>query len=420
MSQSISAMELVMQSSGRSGKAAKSQPDQQDNGTFAKLMGGSVTDAHADTSVAKAGPGGNGLPEKRTKPATDKDTGDPPGATQAGSPEPADKTPTAIHVDTHVAQDPAKPADQPPPADTSPSTKGDAAPVAMAVVPVVDANATTAVQPAPVTGSGTANTPPGIAAAAQQLATAAEQSPAPAAAAMGEALAHGPHKETVEQPAATTSGNAVAQSVHDAMLKLLQSQNPHGGGQQRGAGDRLLAAASSTDGGTLQTSASDSVFAQTLSGTGTGAAQPSAQVSVPVGQPGWGRAVGEQMMWFVSQNIRSASLRLNPQHLGPMEMQVHMDGDKASIAFASQHVMVRDALESALPRLREMFSANGLDLVNVNVSHQQDPGYSGGDPRSSGSGGGSRSGFAEPAGGLFPAAMMPETAIAQGLVDYYV
>lgn len=96
----------------------------------------------------------------------------------------------------------------------------------------------------------------------------------------------------------------------------------------------------------------------------------SARVSVPVGEAGWGRAVGEQVVWHVSQNIQSANLRLNPQHLGPLEMQVQMEGDKATLAFTSQHAMVRDALESALPRLRDMFAQSGLDIVDVNVSQE--------------------------------------------------
>jgi hypothetical protein len=98
------------------------------------------------------------------------------------------------------------------------------------------------------------------------------------------------------------------------------------------------------------------------------------RVVIPVGEAGWGRAVGEQVVWHVAQNIHAANLRLNPQHLGPLEMQVQMEGDKATLAFASQHAAVRDALESALPRLREMFAQSGLDIVDVNVSQENAPG----------------------------------------------
>jgi hypothetical protein len=94
------------------------------------------------------------------------------------------------------------------------------------------------------------------------------------------------------------------------------------------------------------------------------------QIPTLVGQAGWDRAVGEQALWFISQNIKAASLRLNPAHLGPMEMMVTVDGDKANVAFASGNAIVREALESAVPRLREMLAENGLNLANVNVSHQ--------------------------------------------------
>lgn len=112
-------------------------------------------------------------------------------------------------------------------------------------------------------------------------------------------------------------------------------------------------------------------FATTL--TEAGVKSASARVAVPVGQPGWGRAVGEQVVWFVSQNINSANLRLNPQHLGPLEMQVSLDGSQANVTFTSQHAVVREALESALPRLREMLADNGLNLANVNVSQHNSP-----------------------------------------------
>jgi flagellar hook-length control protein FliK len=104
--------------------------------------------------------------------------------------------------------------------------------------------------------------------------------------------------------------------------------------------------------------------------TESAALTSAARIAVPVGEAGWARAVGEQVAWHVSQNIQSASLRLNPQHLGPMEMQVQMDGDKATLAFTSHHALVRDALESALPRLREMFAEGGLEIVDVNVSQK--------------------------------------------------
>jgi flagellar hook-length control protein FliK len=45
-----------------------------------------------------------------------------------------------------------------------------------------------------------------------------------------------------------------------------------------------------------------------------------------------------------------------------------VNGDQASVAFSSAHQEVRHALESALPRLREMMDQSGLSLGSATVS----------------------------------------------------
>ena len=55
--------------------------------------------------------------------------------------------------------------------------------------------------------------------------------------------------------------------------------------------------------------------------------------------------------------------------------QINNDGDGINIALVSQHAAVRDALDAALPKLREMFDQAQLDLVNVDVSEQSDKSY---------------------------------------------
>lgn len=146
---------------------------------------------------------------------------------------------------------------------------------------------------------------------------------------------------------------------------------------------------------------------------------PSARISVPVGQPGWGQALGTQVAWFVSQNINAASLRLNPQHLGPMEVEVSLDGDKASVAFASQHGMVRDALESAIPRLREMLSENGLNLVNVNISQQGMSRQQGQGTLDSRHGAGIAAADSDASEEASVPGVRQAAIITQGLVDFY-
>lgn len=84
----------------------------------------------------------------------------------------------------------------------------------------------------------------------------------------------------------------------------------------------------------------------------------------------WGAEVGQRLMMMVGQKIQSAEIRLDPPDLGPMEVKVRMQQEQASVVFNSQHAAVRDALEQALPRLREMFEQNGLSLGDVDVQDQ--------------------------------------------------
>jgi flagellar hook-length control protein FliK len=73
------------------------------------------------------------------------------------------------------------------------------------------------------------------------------------------------------------------------------------------------------------------------------------------------------------QEIPAAELRLNPRHLGPITIRVDVTQDQATVAFTAQHAAVKEAIEAALPKLREMFSAQQLSLAEVNVS-QEDTG----------------------------------------------
>jgi flagellar hook-length control protein FliK len=65
-----------------------------------------------------------------------------------------------------------------------------------------------------------------------------------------------------------------------------------------------------------------------------------------------------------------AELRLNPPELGPLEVSLNVNSDEVSVSFQAQHAATREAVENALPRLREMLAQNGLTLANADVSQQ--------------------------------------------------
>lgn len=95
-------------------------------------------------------------------------------------------------------------------------------------------------------------------------------------------------------------------------------------------------------------------------------------VQTPVGTQGWSEEIGSRMTMMVEQGKHTASLRLSPEHLGPLEIQISMNDDKASVYFGAAHADTRAALENALPKLREMFAAQGLSLADAGV-HREPP-----------------------------------------------
>ncbi|MCU7870086.1 MAG: flagellar hook-length control protein FliK [Candidatus Thiodiazotropha sp. (ex Lucinoma borealis)] len=94
-------------------------------------------------------------------------------------------------------------------------------------------------------------------------------------------------------------------------------------------------------------------------------------LEMPVGQPGWDKAVGERIQWMVSQNIQQAEIKLTPPNLGPLEIKISLQNDQTTVSFVAAQAPTREALEASIPRLREMFGEINLNLANVDVGQQQ-------------------------------------------------
>ena len=133
-----------------------------------------------------------------------------------------------------------------------------------------------------------------------------------------------------------------------------------------------------------------------------------------LGDDGFDQAIGARIGWLADQKIGHAHIRLNPEDLGPVDVRLQMNGDKVHASFSSPHVDVRQALESSLPRLRELLGEQGFQLAHADVGQQ----HSGdGNPGSQTAGGG-RGGDGEPS--LGDTTMSASQLIRQrGLLDAY-
>ncbi|HEC13767.1 MAG TPA: hypothetical protein ENI80_11080 [Acidiferrobacteraceae bacterium] len=96
-------------------------------------------------------------------------------------------------------------------------------------------------------------------------------------------------------------------------------------------------------------------------------AQPPA-IATPLNQAGWDQALGNRVMWLVNNGAQTAQLQLNPPELGPLDIRISINHDQASIVFNSQYGAVREALDAALPRLRDFLHEQGLTLVQADVT----------------------------------------------------
>jgi flagellar hook-length control protein FliK len=86
-----------------------------------------------------------------------------------------------------------------------------------------------------------------------------------------------------------------------------------------------------------------------------------------VGTSGWSHEVGQATLRMAANDLQTASLRLNPEHLGPLDVQVRIDNGVAHLSFNAAHADTRQALESSRTTLDQMFSDQGLKIGDCAV-----------------------------------------------------
>jgi flagellar hook-length control protein FliK len=254
---------------------------------------------------------------------------------------------------------------------------------------------------------------------------------APTAGAAGAGARHAGTRAAAGLP--PTGSGAASASALDAVVAGAQAFAGAQADAMRALGERLRSGADgSHDGG--QTAATP-VFQPPLP---AGVAAPRADaapesaapggsypITVPVQDPRFADAFSERVTWLVREGMQGAELTLNPQELGPIRIELALDGDAASIGVIAANPETRGAIEQALPRLREMLSAQGLQLGGTMIdagsgrAPQGEGGRDGG--RGRGARGEARDGIASlmGSGGLDPGAALPARAARAGRIDVF-
>lgn len=164
-------------------------------------------------------------------------------------------------------------------------------------------------------------------------------------------------------------------------------------------------------------------FAVSLASSTERAAKVTTEPQIPTlpngvkpGMPTWNQAINDRIMMLSSQNGRFVEIQLDPPELGSLQVKLQLKNDQVSVVFNTPHGSVREALEQGMPRLREMFEEQGLNLTDSSVEDQG--------AGQNGSGQGDESQQAASSYGEFDsgAAAEPVMGVEQAslsLVDYY-
>lgn len=96
-------------------------------------------------------------------------------------------------------------------------------------------------------------------------------------------------------------------------------------------------------------------------------AAPRHHLHARVGTHQWAAELGNKLTLLAGRDVQSATLYMTPADLGPVQVRIDMHQDQASVWFTAEHPETRSALEQSLPRLREMFVAQGMSLTDAGV-----------------------------------------------------
>jgi flagellar hook-length control protein FliK len=142
---------------------------------------------------------------------------------------------------------------------------------------------------------------------------------------------------------------------------------------------------------------------------------PSVVIESPAFSATWRAEVAQEIAQFVMLRHDRAELHITPPHLGPISVQVTMDAGQANLLVTAPQPATRDALELALPQLRDSLAQQGITLGQASVQDDRPRPFSAPADRHGGSGS-AASGDAEVrAGSATPAVV----ARVRGLIDLF-
>jgi flagellar hook-length control protein FliK len=93
-------------------------------------------------------------------------------------------------------------------------------------------------------------------------------------------------------------------------------------------------------------------------------------IEAPVRSAAFTSELADKVVWLSGRQGQLADLLLNPPEMGTLEVRLTVSGGDASAQFYSPNPVVRDAIDAALPKLRELMAQAGISLGEAEVRDQ--------------------------------------------------
>jgi flagellar hook-length control protein FliK len=138
-------------------------------------------------------------------------------------------------------------------------------------------------------------------------------------------------------------------------------------------------------------------------------------IETPVHDPSWRFEAATRIASLVTRGVEHAEVRVTPPDLGPVELRIDVRGGEATLAIVATQPATRDALEQALPMLRDMLAQQGLSLGQATVADGRGESTSNGEASPVRADASTSDAVPEDAG----AARAAHRGIARGLIDVF-
>ncbi len=79
----------------------------------------------------------------------------------------------------------------------------------------------------------------------------------------------------------------------------------------------------------------------------------------------------QQVSLQLTQQSQQATIRLDPPHLGQLEIAIRLDGDKLTVQINAEHAAVRESLQNSREQLRQLLIPSHGSGVDVDISQEQ-------------------------------------------------